>query len=495
MPSVIRNVFALVLALAAWWALLWFSSNPDFGRWSLGSLAAVHFAPPLGLWALWAFAQRYRNARARAAAKAREAALAKKCQSQRLDAREKHDAELQRLRLGCDCRSLALTKVVLSGDAKALVREGERARFSRVDAETDDGVEATLLDHLRPGIEEALGAIYAGCPTAAGVPIYVLPPADVAGTVVLDDLREVRARSIAALGVPLRAVHETAQIQFLPVRESVADSAIALFENAPDLPAALILAFDSPWWRARRLGQDESDPTSALANGQDPWPGAPGQAVIALLLTHPQLPDTLAAAPASHATHDALTPFWEKEQQAAAVGGLLAGWSAAERADLQRARPLARIHRAACGRFDTSGVRSMALTRAIAALTERAQVNAALAEQPFDSEGGARADADPQSAPAPACGWLVHNAGPVDHGGKRLAALGAALFDRGHDLDPIGEATNVVTCCGDLGQARAATMLALTVAQAASTRSAALCAEFSGAGLSLFYATTSEVSL
>lgn len=486
----IRAFFVLVLALAGWWATLWLLIAPDLSQWRLPQLVALHAGPPLGAWGIWVFWRGRRRERAAIAAAEREAAADKERQIKQEEARQQHAAERQRLRYGCDCLMVALAQVPPTGSSPALVPGGDAICVLTLIAESDSSAESTLLDHLRPGVKEVLGAIYGRCPAATAFPIYVSPPAESIGEEVVTCLREVRASFVADLGSPVRSGPEFDTVLFLPSRDSAADSVIGLFEANPDLPGAVILAFDSPWWRGRMLESDEWDSADAGKAEQRKWQGLPAQGVFALLVTNPQLPEMLAALPRSNGQHDALTPYWERNP-AAAGRVFLSVLSESERDALLTYPPLARIHRAVSTQFGQHLPGSMAFARGIEAQIERAQIYAALIDLPFDSsDGSARASEFPPEAASPDCLWLVHNAGGIDRAGNRLAALGVALFRRGLEVDPIAAATNVTVAAGDLGQARSVAMLAMTVAQAASGEGAALCAEFfAGSDLSLFFAT------
>lgn len=491
-----RAILVLVLALATWCAALWLLIAPDFSQWHVSELAAVHAVPPVAAWGVWLFWRRRARRRADSAAAQREAAAEQERQTRLGEARALHAAELQRLTYGCDCRALALAQLrPVGGSTEALLPEGDAIRSSSAGAEAGSDPDGAILDHLRPAIGEALGAIYARCPAAAACPIFFSPPAECVGEAVVGCLREVRAEFAADLGGAARPEPDFNQVLFLPARDSAADSVIGLFEANPALPGAVVLAFDSPHWRGRMAGDDDRDAGDPAQGERKKWLGKPGQGVFALFVTNPQLPAMLAALPRSRDAHDALTPYWEKDPAVAGHQTFLAALSDDERDDLRQLPALARIHRAATTRFGAKPPRSMEFARGIEALIERAQIHAALIELPFDPAPGGAAAA--QSAPGETasadCCWLVHNAGGIDRAGNRLAALGVALFKRGMDLDPIAAATNLPVKAGDLGQARGVALLALTVAKAASGGGAALCAEFHGDdGLSLFFAAAPE---
>jgi len=481
----IRAFLVLVFIVLGWLAALWFLIAPDFSRWTIPQLAALHVGPPAVTWGVWMIWRRHRKNAAERVETERAATEEGERQAKRQAARVQHEAEIRQRSFACDCRALALVQLTVAGN-EVLVPESAGIAFSGVEAAMlgDAKESETLLDHLRPGIEEALESIYAICPAALSFPVYVAPPADAVGDEVFGCIREIRARIAADGDGPEQSNSAMGRILFLPGGSSVADGVIGLFESDPELPGALVLAFDSLAWnefrrREEGFGIDEAD--DALIRQQRQWLGQPGQGVIAMFLTPEQLPEMVRAAPKFRGEYDAMTPYWEKTRSAAS-GTLLASLSEEERQTVQDTPVLARVHRAATAQFEGKPMRSMELTRTIEALIERAQINATLVDLPFDASGDTTkaAGANDNGNAALSCSWLIHNAGGVDCSGSRLAALGVALLNRGIDVDPISEASNLTVRIGDLGQARSVAMLALTVARAASVQGAALCAEFAG---------------
>ncbi len=506
----IFGFITLVLLLAAWIAALWLLIAPDFGQWPLLQLAAIHLGPPFLLWGVWMVWRKIRRSKAEQAAAEREKLAEKERQEKAEAARQKHEAELLHLRYGCDCRALAMAQVMSAeDDDEPLVPEGEGISFStagKIEDDEDEDVgerssEQALLEHLRPAIEEALTSIYLACPAAAVFPIYISPPAELSGKDVIASLRQTRVELAAELGLRFKADSEFNRVLFLPTADSVAGSIIGLFEANPELPAAVILAFDSPAKRAQKLELEDDWEQSAVQTKQRQLHGQPGQGVVALFMTREQLPEMLGTAPRNAGQYDALTPYWEKAPAATGSAAYFEPLSEDDREVLQNASVLARIHRATGIQLGAKQLRSMEMARVIEGLLKQARICAALIEPPIESpepstKGAAATDTDSSKVKAADCHWLVHNAGGVDHAGLRLSALGVAMFSQAIELDPIAEATNVTIKAGDLGQARGAAMLALTIAHAASGSAAALCAEFTGnaenAGITLSFAVAPQ---
>lgn len=485
----IAHVSMLSLFSATWLATLWLLLAPAFVAWSIPQLVVLHLAPPLALWGSWLVWRRRLRERAALALAEREATAEAERQAKLDEARARHERELQHLHFACDCRAVAMTDLVLAGHDEPLVPEGPGICCATLAQTTNDPVESSLPIQLKAGIDTALRAIYGDCPAAVKFPIYLLPPPDTLADELIACVRDSRLQWLIEIGLAQGDSFEAGGIVFLPSCDSAVESVIGLFESTPELPGALVLSFDSPWWRSR-LADGKAD-FEQRHEARRKWLGQPGQGVFAVFVTHRDLPERLAAEVPHDTGYDAMTPYWERRNSLAGGGSFLASLTPSECADLRQALPLARIHRAA--KLDLSSRQSynMAFTREIQRSLERAQIQAALVDFPFDPvlEAGTVPEPAP-SDPARACTWLVHNAGDVDCAGSRLAALGVALYGRDIDLDPIAAATNVTVRAGDLGVARGMAMLAMAVARAATGGGHCLCAEFSDeVQLSLYFAT------
>lgn len=150
------------------------------------------------------------------------------------------------------------------------------------------------------------------------------------------------------------------------------------------------------------------------------------------------------------------------------------------RSELAELPILARVHRAV---VHTAASRSgvLELTRLLQEVLEQAQINASLIDLPFELDRAAADKPDPgPEAAITRCGAIVHNAGNVDIAGKRLAALGSALYYFNIDLSPVDPdvAVNIVSRIGDMGCAAGIGQLAIGLACAAQQSAPALYAEF-----------------
>ena len=473
----LRGALALILLLVAWSAALWWLIAPDFASLRLPDVAALHVGPPLlfcGGWRFWLGQRRQRRA---ATAEMQE----RRAEQDRKDALEAamrvHVTEQQRRRYGCDCRAVAVVQLSRTGGAIGeTVPESEAITFSMRTAD-ESVVETQLIEHLRPGIEEALDSLYNRCPAALVFPVYVTAPSDVLGEDVMALVRQVRTQFIANGGDVFRrgVVPSEASdaVIFMPESHSAADSAISLFEDNPEQPGAVLLAFDSPSWRECHGARADDGGGDAVSEE-----GLPAQGVFALVITHPQLPEMLSGVQNRQMSHGVMTPYWEKSVGQICTSICLVSLSDLALDTLCCSRPVARIHRAAPATTVPGKAGRLKLAQCCETLIESAQINSGQIDLAFGSSPELEAESSRLPQKNTGCGWLVHNAGVASQGGYRLASLGVALFRRGIDIDPIDAATNVCATVGDLGRARQVAMLTLAVAHAAAGQCGALCADF-----------------
>lgn len=449
----LKGFIALVLVVAGWVAALWFWVAPDFAHWSLPQLAAMHVLPPLGVGAFWMGGRRWLGVRAERRTEAAEAGAEAERQAEADAARLQAAAETARRRLGCDCRAVAMAQVVAGEDEAPLAEACDGVYFSAFDPSDARGAEGvSIVAHLRSGIQEALGAIYERSPSAASLPVYVVPPSRARADEFVGAVRAVQSALRYEWEALPGGMHEPGRVSQLAGGRSVPEGLVELFERTPGL-AIVLLGTDSPWLH-RRLTDDDEAATDA---------GKPGQGVFALLLTHPEL---------AKADSDIQQ---EKKREA-----------------LLSVPVLARLHRPAYVEAGGRRMRATELARAIGGSMVQALRNAGLGEPKAAGNGSGNESAEKHEG-KPECSWLVHNSGTPASCGTRMAGVGMALSDHGIELDPFDEATNVSTTAGDLGDARSVGMLALAVAKAAATQGNALCVEFCGEdALSLFFARVPE---
>jgi hypothetical protein len=473
--SMLLKCLMFLLAGACWWAVLWFGIAPDFGKWSHPATLAAHALPPLAVCLSWWFWRRHVRLNKSHEAEAREATAQAERQAALEQAHARHAQEIEWRQFACDCRLVAISDLALH--AKLDMVEEDNVWIDTVAADTKAGdiAEREIFEALQPAMMQALRYVYGKCGAAAVWPVYILPPADLAGEDVVQCVRTINAALIAELALPVKPQAGLPQVLFLPSADSASDSVIGLFESAPDLPGAVVLAFDSPLSQAYMF----SGPRSIERQRQI---GKPGHGVFALLLTHTGLPAMLSALAdqPDEEEHDSLTPFWDKALRPEGRLALLTLVPAAQREQLAQLVPVARIHRAALGEGGETPGRVLELSRTLTSLLERAQVNAGLIALPFVSgDITARPDAKENEEDASRCEWLVHNAGGADCAGSRLASIGAALMYFNIELNPVAMATNIVTRVGNLGRARSIAMLAMASLQAQAQQAPALLAEFS----------------
>jgi len=488
--TILRGSLALITLVLTWCGVLWWLIAPDFASLRLVDIATLHTGPPILCWSGWRFWLGYRGRR-QAAAMARIEELEEQDRKAALaTAKAAHASEQQRVRFGCDCRAVAMTQLIAASDEIAEGLVESNVAYISMQASEIGTARDMLLDHLGSGIEEVLGAVFERCPAALAFPIYVIPPNDLSGEAVVASIRKHRSERLTIQWEGLLLDTETpcsVQVAFLPQRDSVASSVIGLFEIQPDLPGAVVLAFDSPWWRSSYSDSGEQGDFDA---GEDRVP--PAQGVFALVVTHPDLSEMLTALSSDDSSNDSMTPHWARSANRVGSPAGLSGLSAASLKSLMQTKPLARIHRAASTAGNSCVSRRQELAQCLAKLIERAQINSAQIDFAFSSSTESDAESADSREERAGCGWLVHNAGESIVGGQRLASLGAALFRRGLDVEPIDEATNVSQVIGELGCARELAALALTVTHAAMGARNVLCADFCGDDqISVFFAAAS----
>lgn len=470
---ILRSIWQLLIFItvgALWWAILWFGIGPAFREWSPSALIAIHILPPVTAWLAWWMGHKLIKRRR---AQAREASE-KQTQAERqatLDAaRKRHEQEMQHRRFACDCRLVAISDLAAHGKLELPEVPNVWAQTVAASAKATAIAGTDILDALEPAITQALRHVYERCGAAAVFPLYILPPAGISSDEVIKSVRAINRQLVEEMALQVKPKTGIPSITFLPLGDSASNSVIAVFENTPDLPGAVVLAFDSPLSQAVPQASMAFDDTELEREKQN---GKPSHGVFALLLTPADLPSMLNAVADRHDDEeedDIFDPFRQKAQQPKGNLALLTMVSASLREELAKLPTMARIHRAAFERKDSTQSRSRVqeLSRTVMRLLEGAQINAGLIELPFTSGEAIDQPADKKEEAEkddPRCGWLVHNAGPSEYAIDRLPAIGMAMMYFKIDLNPVDMATNMVTDVGNLGRAAPIGMLALALTQ------------------------------
>jgi hypothetical protein len=455
----LTSLLTFAAALLGWSGLLWFGIKPDLLRLSIPFLLALHLVPPLlpSLTVWWH--KRRAQRQAEEAQRQQETQAQQAREAEQASALLAHQQELEQRRFGCDCRFIAVTGLI--EHEKTAAPELDDVLWTTLTPEQarQDGPTPDPLDALHAPLVEAFQALSTQCAASQNFPIYLIPPADVAGDALLQLVRE-------AAGPGHRS------IAWLPGGSNSSERLIGLFEHQPDLPACLVLALDSP--HARRINADEED-----EEWEPSSQAAAGQAVVLMLLTHPQLGamleqvEMLAQAPDA----DPYTPYWERAELNPQQRRLVT-IPLEQRMELADMPVLARLHRAAQASSTEGRQSTLSLTKALLPSLEQALINGGELVPAFEPAGPVPEASTTSPAQAPACRWLVHDAGLPPDSGTRLGALGQALHAFELDLCPIAEASNIVRQYGDTGTARPLLMSALSVIHASQTQGAALCCEF-----------------
>lgn len=485
--------FLLLIAFAVVWVLLlWFvlPFNPAAFSTPL-MLILAHLLPPCIAWGGCLYARRIMRRHKEREMQAREAEAEAKRVEMREAARKKHEEELAQRRFGCDCRAVAITGIAGAGEGVLMADIA-----STLDAATEEEDKHSVpvsdsreLQCLSMHIRNALAAIYKQSSAALALPIYLVPPPKAAAAEAISLVRRI-VHEIGKMQEPPIPLHQDApRIVFAPRADSAADSAIALFESAPDLPGAILLAFDAP--AARHLASlhtlesaDQREAAKAEAAQQEKWLGKPNQAVVAMLLTHPDFAAMLASiATYSPDIDDSMRPFWERGAKPGPHLEALARMEFSARGALVALPIQASIHRAAFQPLKEEP-RASDMSRLCMTLMERSLVAAGLLTLAFsldvatgEAPESSQAKSE-QGQPPSARGWLIHNAGRSERSGDRLAALSTALRYFGFDVHPLDEATDIAAKVGYLGEAMPWAMLGESVVRASECGQAVLCADF-----------------
>lgn len=473
----IRSFLVLLASAVAWMAILWFVLQVDFTEWPIWSLIEVHIAPPLLIWGAWRLLMGYRVKQRARQAREDEAKSKAAREEQMAAARRLHEQELASRHFHCECRWVGLRiKAAQPGDFPEIDLPNARIEIQPAEPDAEDDEFGVLAyseqDHaiggFAPQLYELLLQLYDDCPAASLLPVYVVPPAQLALDEVLAGLHRVHGEITTAMEPRPILADGGPVIRCLPNGDSAANAVLSVFEADPELPGLVVLACDSPL------------AFKALAV-PDGAAGVPAQGMVALLLTTPNL--SAALAPRSRGAQadplDAMTPYWEKGLAGAVPLKYLSSASPAACRVLMELPVLAQIRRAA-GRPAVES--SLDGRHALPIQLERAEVNAGLTPLPFLSEAESAAGevGDEDEQPPPTCGWLVHNAGGVGQAGARLAQLATALSHRGIHLELLDQGTNTATVVGDTGTANGVALLALASLRCATLEQPVLCAEFAG---------------
>ena len=471
------HLLILIVSGALWWAILWFGIVPDFSKWSNPVLLAMHVLPPVtATMTWWIGGMLIERHKARQAEEHKKKAEAER-QAALEEARTKHEQELQQRRFACDCRLVAIADLAVHEQCD--LSEDENVSIQTVPAKEKTLAleQANILDALEPAITQALRQVYREFGAAAAFPIYIVPPSNVAAIDVHRRLRDIHSQLVKELALPVKLKDGMPSILHLPSGDNAANRVLGLFDSTPDLPGAIVLAFDSSLSQVR-----EADPFDHEQTPSDTSTGKPGHGVFALLVTHPELP-TMVKTVADHLDEDkpeSMIPFWEKAAQPQGNLTLLTLAPPALREALVCQPSVARIHRAAFAQTGERPGHVLELERSLITLLEQAQIQAGLLELPFVNDNDAAQHVSKPASPqtVPRCEWLVHNAGDLQLAGSRTAAIANALMHFQIELQPTAKGTNVVRQLGDLGHATSIGMLAIALAQARATAAPVLCTEF-----------------
>lgn len=476
----------LLLGVAVLWILaVWFvlptvpATFPDISK------SLFYVLPPFFALGLWQTFRRWKRRRKARILVEREAAGETEREHAKAAAQQQREAELAHLRFACDCKLAVITGLDNGAGAMKAALPDAPLGEQHTDADEEDAAPPVLGEELQAfaaPLRQALESIYQQAPAALALPVYLVPPTHIPAIESIELVRRYACEIGADLDPPIEVAPDKVRITFATSGNSAADSALELFDRNPNLPGAVLLAFDSPVQRdqaAFKARATSEQRTSFLAELDEraTWRGAPGSAVVALLLTHPSLEAMLAGIQGlvggDSQPSDAMTPFWQKAgastEELVPLSKIALEWREA----LGNLAVLTRVHRATFG-MATPETRALEMTSTSRLLMEKALLAGSLITELDAADQEAK---DNEPAP-PVVRWLVHNAGTVERNGPRLSALAAALRYFGIDLHLLDEATNVASVGGDFGPASTWVMLAEAAVRSSELGASVLCADF-----------------
>ena len=438
-------LFAILVVL--WWGALWFAL-PGWLQGSMPSLVGVHVGPPLLLVTVWWTGKRawaWRVERVKKRAKETEVAEKKATQEA---AKAAHLQAQEQLRVPVECR--AITAAVLKvPEVPDWFEEGAAGcALAELTPEVLQG--RGYEDALISSLDQVFEITFSQCPASVWLPIAL----------VSDDpaqqrlIGEVWRQAVELLKIE----HHPPEPDFMPLSGGgeIADRLIALFENAPDLPAVVLIGMDSPFTKMPQMEEFNLSKTKL------------GHAVIVMLVSRSGLdaPGSVESASIEH-DKNPMTPYWERERRRDTDSPPWQRIPPLLRSSLWELVPFATLHRSGTA-HDLEKKRNSILTRQIHETILDACVRAGFHDLPFEPAGaGEDAQAKPdgpeknmqakpeESKPLEQLGWFVHNCESA-----RFGALCTALGECGCEIDPFAEASNLEEAHGDVGVAHDVLMLA-----------------------------------
>jgi len=447
----------LVATLLTWWGGLWLAPLP-WQHFSPSAMLLSYIAPPILATTLYALWQRHRTQKQAKAEEERQQRELQLRQAEQQAARSQHEAQKQTRQENVECRGVWAQG--LSATPAPWIEQEINGCQWRV-LRTEDLLPGEIRAGLSSPLSELLQSIYSDAPGVAGLPLYIEPLPELAGAEQLEWIGGIQRQ--AALGL---ADEFKAPCRFMPSHGALGDRLLQILRQTPDLPGLLVLALDAPWLRQR------ADTPYPAPSRNTPGPGA---ALVAMVFLRAHLPLPREVSLISDEA-DAYQPYWQRRPTVDnASWGMVAPAAQPSLLALPRLAVLCQASEALSAR---GGALSMSKT--IGTLLDRALVNADLRDDPFSAE-----ERRPEKDQAQTLGWLVHNSGPIESGGARLAALCNSLGATEIDLSPVEQASNLLLEWGDVGVATPTLLAALAISHSARLKAPVLMTRFDQQHVSL----------
>jgi hypothetical protein len=480
--------FLFIASMTLWSAVLWLALPIDIFEYSLPHIVAMHLVPPLLTVAAIMLAARWAKRRQLARAQAAQENQQRLHDTEKKWHRQKWEEDLTRRRGSIDCRWAVVADVVAHVFAPGNV-DNLLPNTAQAFARFYSAPESTPLDWPMQTIAASLEELFAELPLAAGLPIAIAGASHQAHAEIAAMVQQAHAQAIRRHALqPQR--HNLFATLAIPRAISPHSALLTLFEQQPDWPGAIVLAFDSPWRTQDNEGWQYQSPAAVISETEK-WRGKPGRAVTIMLVTPASLNTALEklAILDDGVTLDSMTPFWERQQIPAGMASFLTQLPRSWRDQLLQLPVIARLHRPAAAEIDFSAPFNQRVERCRQTITAAA-INAALVEPDFEFNDVIEPGPQPSTSLRD-CGWLIHNAGNIAFCGDRMALLLSSLWQEGVELD-LDHTTNTVMTLGDCGESSSWLWLALGVQRVAVDDKPVVVAQFQEHTISLCFVTAAH---
>lgn len=454
-PKLLLFVLIFVALTALWWAAIWLALPIDWLQVTLPSLAVLHIAPPVTLVAAWWAGKRaWVWHKARTQKRVAAAETAKQTAKEATDKAAQQKTLAQR-RAHAQCRAVwaefaCLPEWAKAGAEQCVLLEQPPKKI------TGTGSEAALNTSLAQVFEAA----FQQCNATAWLTVILVgndpSQQDLAG--------QAWHTAVARCGIAQTPQDFACVLH--PGPDGLFERIVTMFETDPALPAVVVLGMASP-----------------LADAPPPQAGSLGHAVVAVLLSRPNLEDPGEPQPdisESAADDPALQPYWERNYARQADHPQWAQIPPPLRQGLWKLSPFATLHRPSTADIQELKRDSSKAQRVQNAI-QQALADAGLHDTtPPPAQPGTQEEAEAPEL----INCLVHNLGSA-----HIPILFSALKDCGSEVNLFTEGCNLKKEHGDVGTAESVLALAEPLILAAQRQQPVMSAQYNqGSGFLIGFA-------